>query len=205
MRKSSLRLLLRGTFPHLLVCFRPWRAHLNPTLLFPAAPLRSAEVVLVAMEDTRKWRGCSDRLRRGNMCVRYVWMCMCSLCVYEYVSLKLSVLSACSMCYIIFAPRFVYCMCVVCVLRQPAEQGEHLHTVAQAFCLYTRLLPSNASRLSRLWPPRGSRGALPLKSQLCLILSARQIFHSPAVHLRTMEHSTFTFSLLNFWSAIVQV
>lgn len=41
-------------------------------------------------------------------------------------------------------------VCCVCVSRQPAEQGEHLHTVAQAFCLYTRLLPSNASRPSRL-------------------------------------------------------
>lgn len=94
--------------------------------------------------------------------------------------------------------RVLY-VCVVRVLREPAEQGEHLHTVAQAFCLYTRLLPSNASRLSRLWPPKGSRGALPLKSQLCLILSPRQIFHSPAVHLRSMEHSPFTFSHLYFF------
>lgn len=51
-RRSSLLLHSRGTFLHLVVCFRPWRAHLNLALLSPAAPLRSTEVVLVAMEDT---------------------------------------------------------------------------------------------------------------------------------------------------------
>lgn len=96
------------------------------------------------------------------------------------------------------------CVVHVCVrvLKQPAEWGEHLHTVAQAFCLYTRILPSNASRPSRLWPPRGSRGALPLKSQLCLILSARQIFHSPAVHLRSMVHNPLISFLLYFWEPL---
>lgn len=116
----------------------------------------------------------------------YEWTCV-------YVSGKVSVLTAKSSLH----QGFLHCVFVVCVLKQPAERGrgwglEHLHTVAQAFCLYTRLLPSNASRPSRLWPPRGSKGALPLKSQLCLILSACQIFHSPAVHLRSMVHNPLT-------------
>lgn len=40
------------------------------------------------------------------------------------------------------------------------------HSV-QAFCINTRLLHRRALRPRRLWPPTGSRGALPLKSQLC--------------------------------------
>lgn len=50
-----------------------------------------------------------------------------------------------------------FCIVLVCVRlcvfggsQQSEGRGEHLHTVAQAFCLYTRLLPSNASRPSRL-------------------------------------------------------
>ena len=65
---------------------------------------------------------------------------------------------------------------------------EHLHAVAQAFCCYRRPPPRGASQPSRLWPPRGSWGALPLKSQLCLLSLTHSFpaktLHCPAVHLR---------------------
>lgn len=136
--------------------------------------------------------------------VRSLSVCLC-ICL-----VKVSVLSVYSVCEIISRTK-VCALCarrIVCVLRQPAERGEwvggeHLHTVAQAFCLYTRLLPSSASRPSRLWPPRGSRGALPLKSQLCLVLSARQIFISPAVHLRSRERSPFHFLPFIFFGELL--
>ena len=213
-RRSGLLPHLRGTFLHLVVCFRPWRAHLNPTLLFPAAAAAAAAapqsswVLLVAMEDARKWRGRAVRMRRGRracavgVCacvyVYVLWRCVkCLHCVLNHPCAKVSAL-----CLYVCVWMF---LCVFGGSQQSKGRGEHLHTVAQAFCLYTRLLPSNASRPSRLWPPRGSRGALPLKSQLCLILYARQIFHSPAVHLRSMEHRPLTSSILYFWRGIVRV
>lgn len=120
-------------------------------------------------------------------------ICLCSECVHVHACfVKAPVLSVKSS----LQQGFCFLCASVCVLRQPAERGKHLHTVAQAFCLYTWLLPSNASRPSRLWPPRGSRGALPLKGQLRLILHARQIFHSPAVHLRSTEPTSYFLSFI---------
>lgn len=136
-----------------------------------------------------KWRGKADRTGRACVCVCVLLNLSGCWCMLYAPCIKSSQLQGLR----------------VCVLRQPAELREHLHTVAQAFCLYTRLLPSNASRPSRLWPPRGSKGALPLKSQLCLILSARQVFHSPAVHLRSIVHNPLTSFFSYFWWAIVQV
>lgn len=89
---------LRGTFLHLVVCFRHWRAHLSPALLSPAAALMSTEVVLVAREDKGKWCGCADRIWKGNMSLQHAWTCAWCLCVYLYVSVKESVLSVCFMC-----------------------------------------------------------------------------------------------------------
>lgn len=92
---------------------------------------------------------------------------------------------------------FCVCVCVwVCVALRCGllfsavveRVGNICNRVAQAFSLFTRLPSSNASRPSRLWPPSGSWGVRPLKSQLRLILCARQIFHSPAVHLRRTGH-----------------
>lgn len=165
------------------MCFRPWRAHLDILYCFQQY-----------LSEALRWCWLLWRIQESDVVVQIwrvdvcVWMNVC-----VYVSGKVSVLTAKSSLH----QGFLHCVFVVCVLKQPAERGrgwglEHLHTVAQAFCLYTRLLPSNASRPSRLWPPRGSKGALPLKSQLCLILSARQIFHSPAVHLRSMVHNPLT-------------
>lgn len=71
--------------------------------------------------------------------------CLC-IRVIEGVSVKCSLYA---LSHLSAKVRVPYA-CVACVQRQPAELGEHLHTVAQAFCLNTRLLPSNASRLSRL-------------------------------------------------------
>ena len=124
-RRSSLLPHLRGTFLHLVVCFRPWRAHLNPTLLFPAAAAAAPQhswVVLVAMEDARKWRGHAVRIRRGRY-VFAVCVCVC-VCVYVYVLWRCVKCLHCVLNHPC-AKVSALCVCVfVCVSRQPAERGE---------------------------------------------------------------------------------
>lgn len=95
---------------YLVVCFRPWRAHLNLALLFPVAPPQCSWVVLVAMEDTRKWCGAANRIWVHSVC-----MCTCMFC--EGVCVKCFLYVLIHLCTKIFA----LCMCV---LRQPAEQGK---------------------------------------------------------------------------------
>lgn len=162
---------------YLVACSRPWRAHLNLALLFPGAPPQRSWVLLVAMEDVGKWWCGAGRQNarqgRGVSNVHNVsWGRPCQAWFPAEV-------------LIVLCRRFVFSLLWYGV-------GECLETSAaqwhRPLCFCTWLPSSNASRPSRLWPPSGSRGARPLKSQLWLILCACQIFHSPAVHLRNTGH-----------------
>lgn len=165
---------------YLVACSRPWRAHLNRALLFPGAPPQRSWVLLVAMEDVRRWW-----VGAGGQNARRQRVCVAKRTTFRKCTPFAEVLICLCSCFFFFLSSFGF---FISVFWGRWVFGNICNTVAQALCLYTWLPPSSASRPSRLWPPSGSRGARPLKSQLWLRRCARQIFHSPAVHLRNTGH-----------------